>query len=232
MACFAQIGQGAAGSETAQYLGFFQQRLVAQVDFGEFPAQSAEFANPYNGLAADGAAHGLERVSVRRREIEQKTLAGVAQRVDRMVHLQRRFRRQPGTEGQDALRWMLLGVRHQQRGVAADLRAIVAGRPRDQDLRFRKQQRAQAVGLDLQVADVGAQPRLVPSRAQPRAHQQDRGHHRKAEQRQRRGQDRDFLVVEIEECRDHLPERQIAGISRRDRHQRGGAKSDQAVACQ
>ena len=52
----------------------------------------------------------------------------------------------------------LLGVlRHQQRHVAADLRAIVACGPRDQNLRLGEQQCAQTVGLDLQVLDVGAQ---------------------------------------------------------------------------
>jgi hypothetical protein len=54
----------------------------------------------------------------------------LAQRIDRMIHLQCRLRRQPGAEGKDALRLMLLGLlRHQKRGVAADLRAIVAGSP-------------------------------------------------------------------------------------------------------
>ena len=98
---------GRRGGETAQHLGLLQQRLVAEVGLGQFAAQAAEFANPYNGLAADGAAHGLDGVSIRGGQIEQKTLAGLAQRVDRVVHLQRRFRRQPGSEGQDALRRML-----------------------------------------------------------------------------------------------------------------------------
>ena len=193
------------GGETAQHLGFFQQRLVPEVGFGEFPAQPAEFANPYNGLAADGAAHGLEGVSIRGGEIEQKALAGLAQRIDRMIHPQRRFRRQPGSEGQNALRLILRGIRrHQQRDVAADLRAIVARRPRDQDLRLGEQQRAETVGLDLQALDVGAQPRLVVGGADPGAHQQDRRHHRKAEQRQRRRQHRDFLTIEIEEGRNRM----------------------------
>ena len=142
---------GCGGGEAAQHFGFFRQRLVPQIGFRQFPAQPGEFANPYNGLAADGAPHGFDGMSVRGGEIEQKTFAGLAQRVDRMVHLQRRFRRQPGSEGEDALRRLLLGVlRHQQRGVAADLRAVVARRPGYQDLRFREQQRPQAVGLDLQ----------------------------------------------------------------------------------
>ena len=156
---------GRRGGETAQHLGFFQQRLVPEVGFGQFPAQSAEFANPHDGLAADGAAHGLEGVSVRGGEVEQKALAGLAQRIDRMIHLQRRFRRQPGSEGEDALRLILRGIlRHQQRDVAADLRAIVAGRPRDQDLRLGEQQRAEPVGLDLQALRYrrAAAPRCWP----------------------------------------------------------------------
>ncbi len=102
---------GRGGGEIAQQLGLFLQRLVAQVRFGEFPPQAAEFANPHDGLAADGAAHRLDRAAVRGREVEQKPFAGFAQRVDRMVHLQRRFRRQPGSEGEDALGRILLGIR-------------------------------------------------------------------------------------------------------------------------
>ena len=48
------------GGEAAQHFGFFQQRLVPQVRLGQFAAQSAEFADPHDGLAADGAAHRLE----------------------------------------------------------------------------------------------------------------------------------------------------------------------------
>ena len=43
-------------------------------------------------------------------KIEQKAFAGLAQRVDGMIHLQRRFRRQPGSKGEDALRRILQGV--------------------------------------------------------------------------------------------------------------------------
>ena len=95
---------GHRGGEVAQQLGLFRKRPVTEVGFGQFPAQAAEFANPHNGLPPDGAAHRLDGAAVRGREIEQKTFAGLAQRVDRMVHLQRRFRRQPGSKGKDALR--------------------------------------------------------------------------------------------------------------------------------
>ncbi len=104
--------------------------------------------------------------------MEQKSLAMLAERVDGMIHLQRRFRRQPGSESEDALRLKLLGLlRHQKRGIAGDLRTIIAGRPRDQDLRLRKQQRAETVGLGLQLRDLGAQPRLPLGRTNPRTHQ-------------------------------------------------------------
>ncbi len=154
---------GRGGGEAAQHLGFFQQRLVPQIGFGEFPPHAAEFANPDNGLAADGAAHRLEGVAVRRGEVEQEAFAGLAQRIDRMIHLQRRLGRQPGAERQHALRLRgVLLLRQHQRNVAADLGAVVAGRPRNQDLRFGEQQRAEPVGLDLQALDVGTQPRLDP----------------------------------------------------------------------
>ncbi len=121
---------GYGSGEVAQQLGFFLQRPVAQIRFGEFTAQAAEFADPDNGLTADGAAHRLDGAAVRGRQIEQKAFAGPAQCIDGVIHLQRRFRRQPGSEGQDTLRRVLLGVlRDQQRGVAADLRAVVARSP-------------------------------------------------------------------------------------------------------
>ena len=78
---------GCRGGEAAQQFGFFLQRLVPQIGFREFPPYAAEFANPDNGLAADRAAHRLESVAVRGRQIEQKALAGFAQRVDRVIHL-------------------------------------------------------------------------------------------------------------------------------------------------
>ena len=132
-----------------------------------------------------------------------------------MIHLQRRLRRQPGSECEDALRRLLAILRHQQRNIAADLRTIVACRPRDQHLRFRKQQRAEPVGLDLQVSKFGAQPRFVVGGADARAHQQDRGDHGKAEHGQCRGQHRHLLAVEIEECRQRLFQQlQIAGAGR------------------
>src|SRR5207237_2636657 len=121
---------GRGGSKAAQHLGFLQKRLVPEDGFGQFLAQAGEFANPDDGLAADGAAHGLDGVSIRGREIEQKSLAMLAQRVDGMIHLQRRFRRQPGSEGEDALRLVLLGLRRQpKRSVDRDLRTSVACRP-------------------------------------------------------------------------------------------------------
>src|ERR1700730_17475130 len=100
-------------------------------------------------------------MSVRGGEVEQETFAGLAQRIDRMIHLQRRLRRQPGSERENALRLMLPGLlRNQKRGVAGDLRTIVACRPGDQDLRLREQQRAETVGLELQMLNIVAQPRL------------------------------------------------------------------------
>ena len=51
---------------------------MPQIGFRQFAAQSVEFANPNNGLAADGAAHGFHRVAIRGRKIEQEPLAGLA----------------------------------------------------------------------------------------------------------------------------------------------------------
>ena len=95
---------------------------------------------------------------------------------------------------------------HQQRGVARNPRAVVAGGPRDQDLRLGEQQRAVAVGLQLQPLDLAMQPRFALRGADAGVHQQDRGQHGKAEQGERRGQHRDFLPVEVEQGRDRVEE--------------------------
>ena len=228
---------GRRGDEAAEHLGLFQQRLVAEVGLGQLPAHPGKFPKPHNGLSADGATHGLDGAPVRGGQIEQEALAGFAQGVDRVIDLQCRFRWQPGSEREDALRQFL---RHQKGGVAADLRTVVAGGPGDQNLGFGEQQRAEAVGLTLQALNFGAQPHLACRRADPRTHEQDSRHDRKAEQRQRRRQRRDLLVVQIEEGGDGAQDRQIACMGRPDRDQRGGAdgnsngnpKGNQAVARQ
>ena len=88
---------------------------------------------------------------------------------------------------------------------------VVARGPGDQDLRLGEQERAQPVGLHLQVGDVGAQVEFRLAGANARAHQQDRRHHGKAEQRQRRRQRRKFLVIEVEQRRNGLRDGQVGG---------------------
>ncbi len=110
---------------------------MAQRHFGEIAPQSAEVADTHDGLAADGATHGFHGSAGRRDQIEQKALPGIAQRIDRMIDLQRRFRRQPGSERQKPLRLCCI-LRHQQRDIAADLRTVLARGPGDQNLRFRE----------------------------------------------------------------------------------------------
>ena len=183
--------------EAAQHLGLLQQRPVPEIGLGQFPPHAGQFANPYNGLAADGAADGFDGVSVRRGQVKQEPFAALAQNVDRAIHLLRRRRRQPGSERQDALRRFLGGERGD---VAADLRPILARGPGDQDLGLGKQQRAVAVGFALQALDFAAQAGLVPCRAQARSHQEDGGDDRKAEQRQRCRQRRELLMVHADEA--------------------------------
>ncbi|MHC2411284.1 hypothetical protein ACVJGC_003875 [Bradyrhizobium diazoefficiens] len=217
---------GCRRSEAAQHLGLVGERLVAQIGFGEIPAQAREFANPDNGLATDGAADGFQRMAMRGGQRQLEPVAAVAQRIHSVVHLERRFRRQPGSEGEHALRGGV--ARQHHRDVAGNLRAVVARRPGDQDLRLGEQQRAEAVGLELQFPDPRAQPRLVLRRAHARTHQQDRGHYREAEQRKRGGEHRKFLPVEVQQFRKCANE--VGGLSRRSRQQRRESAPDQAVA--
>ena len=150
-----------------------------------------------------------------------------------MVHLQRRFRRQPGPEGEDALRRIQQRVlRDQQRGVAADLGPVVACGPGDQDLGLGKQERAQPVGLDLQVGDVGAQAEFGSGGPNAGTHQEDCGHDGKAEQGERRRQRREFLMIEVEPGRNRLRDGQVAGKRGFRQRGQGGGERDQAVARQ
>ena len=50
--------------EAAQHLGLLNQRLMLQVHFSELSPQSGQFAQSHHGLAADGAAHRLDGVTV------------------------------------------------------------------------------------------------------------------------------------------------------------------------
>jgi len=179
-------------------------------------------------LAADGAADRLQGTSACRGQVELEPVAMFAQRIDGVIHLQRRLRRQPGSKGKHALR---RGVaRHHHGDVAGDLRAIIARGPGDQDLRLGEQQRAEAVRLELQLPDPGLQPRLVLRRADAYPHQQDRGHHREAEQGERGRQHRDLLPVEVQQCRKCIDE--VAGLRWRCRQQRCKSATEQAVARQ
>ena len=121
---------------------------------------------------------------------------------------------------------------HQKRGVARYPRAVVAGGPRDQDLRLGEQQCAVAVGLELQALDHCMQPRFAFRGADAGVHQQDRRQHGKAKQGQRRGQHRHFLPVELEQGRDRGEEAGIGGPGGRREGQCAGGESDHAIACQ
>ena len=98
--------------EAAQHLGFVGQRLVAQIGLGQIAAQAGKFANPDNGLAADGAADRFQRVAVGGGQRDLEAVTAFAQRIDGVIHLQRRFRRQPGSEGEHALRRRIAGQHH------------------------------------------------------------------------------------------------------------------------
>ena len=105
-------------------------------------------------------------------------------------------------------------------------------RPRDENLRFGEQQRAQAVALRLQAGDLDPQPHLAAGRAHAGAHQKDRRHHGKPEQRQRGGQNSEFLMVEVEPGRNGVRDGEFAGGGGSERQQKSGGESAQAVARQ
>ncbi|MGY4305002.1 hypothetical protein ACVIJ6_002245 [Bradyrhizobium sp. USDA 4369] len=218
-------GQG--GGERAQRLGLLAERLEPQLGLGELAAQARQFADAHDGLTANGAAHRLDGMAMRAGEMQQEAFAGLAQRIDRAIELQRRLRRQPAAEGEDALR-LILG--HEHRGVAGDLRAMAAGRPGDQDLRLGKQQRAVAIGLQLQRGDIGTQPRFLACGCQPRAHQRHGGDHREAKQRQHRRHLGDVLTAQFEQRRDCIRRHAIACKTRCRRSKRGRCEPDQALA--
>jgi hypothetical protein len=89
------------GCEGPQHLCFCQKTVVTQRHLGEVAPQTAKIADTHDGLAADGAAHRFHGAAGRRDKIEQKAFSGIAQRIDRVIHLQRRLRQQPGSERQN-----------------------------------------------------------------------------------------------------------------------------------
>ena len=217
------------GCEGPQHLGFFPQAVVAQRHLGEIAPQSAEVADPHDRLAADGAAHGFHRSPGRCEQVEQKAFACSAQRIDRMIHLQRRFRRQPGSERQNPQRLFCI-LRQQQRGVAADSGPVLARAPGNQNLRFCEQQRAEAIGFRLKLADFGAQPLLVGGSADARAHQQDGADHRETEHAQRHRQRGQVLPAEIREGVDQpIRQARFRGPCGRDVDKTGRASARDAA---
>ena len=88
-------------------------------------------------------------------------------------------------------------MRGHQRDITADLGPVVASRPGDQDLRLSEQQRTQPVGLNLKIGDVGAQPRFGTGGANAGAHQENGGDDGETDQRERRGQHREVLMIEV-----------------------------------
>jgi len=187
--------------EAAQRVALFCELAIAQRHFRQLAAEAGEFANPHDGLPANGAPHRLDGAAGGRREIEDKAFAGIEQRIDGVIHAQRRFRRQPGAESKDALRLMRLRIlRHHDGGVAGDFGTRFARSPGDQHLRLGEQQRAKAIGFGLHGMEFVAQLGLGARSAQPVAHQQDRTDHGKAEHGTAGGERCDFLAVEIDEA--------------------------------
>ena len=119
-----------ACGEAAQHLGLVLQRLEAPRHVGEFAAQAAEFADPHDRLAADGAAHRLDR-----RGRSTSSDAAGRLRPCRAAHRRRGRSAAPAPAAARcrtparAAAACLRVVRQQQRGVAADLRPVVAGAP-------------------------------------------------------------------------------------------------------
>ena len=120
LARLAEIGQGAAAAKprsiSVSSTSALCRRLVSAVPAQPPSSRSGQWPG------RDGGAHRLEGVAVGAGEVEQETFAGLAQRVDRMVHLQRRFRRQPGSERQDALRPRACG------GITSAISPLIWGR--------------------------------------------------------------------------------------------------------
>ena len=200
---------GRGGGEVAQQFGFFLQRLVAQVRFGEFAAHAAEFANPDNGLAADGAAHRLDGAAGRGGEVEQKSLAGFAQ-----AH---RPRDRSAAPVPAAARFRRRGCAAASRpSTSSEMSPLIRGRssPAAQEISTCGSANSSARSRSAWACkrrDLDAQPQFVARGAQPGAHQKDRRHHGKAEQRQRGGQNREFLVIEVEPGRNRVRNGEIAG---------------------
>ena len=171
LARLAQIGQGAAARQSRAAFRFLPAAPCAAGSFRRVPgairssSQIRTMAWPPMARPMASMACPVEVV-----RLSRKPSPGIAQRVDGMIHLQRRFRRQPGSEGEDALR-LIAGHPAASAATVSPLisRAIVARRPRDQDLRLREQQCARnRSAWACRSAIVGAQSQSRFARARSR----------------------------------------------------------------
>ncbi len=110
----------------------------------------------------------------------------------------------------------------------------VVRRPGDQDLRLGQQQRIDAVDRRARPDLVVAGGKLDLGEAPARAHQQDRGHHREAQDAERERERGDLVPVEREQCREIGVEgrergrgtRRFRGAGRRERERGAGSGRD------
>ena len=147
------------------------------------------------------------------------------QRLDRALHLLRRRRLQPGAEGEHALRHM---AGNEDGRVAHDVRLVGGGRPVDQHLRLRQQQRLEPVDLGMQRFVLFARGRLHALGLAAGAHQHERCERRERQERDGEGERGDILAAErqsgaVNGVDDGAPG---AGLGLCRRAQRDGKKSD------
>jgi hypothetical protein len=91
-------------------------------------------------------------------------------------------------------------IRGDDGGIAENFRLLARCRPGDNDLRLGQKQRLRAIEIGLDLDESIARCDFVLSGARSRAHQRDRGHHGKAQDRGRERQGGEFVAIQARQC--------------------------------
>ncbi len=195
--------------------------LVARAELGELVLDAAHLAQPQDRAPADDLPLGFDDAVRQGRDRHREADAAGAQRIDRALHVARFVGLEPGAEGEHPVGRIGAG---DQAGVTDDLGVVGRRRPGNEDLRLRQQQRIGAVDRRPRRDALVARGGLRVAEALARAHQQDGGDDREAQNPQRERERDELVPVELQEGRDigvdrgAVADRGVLGARRRERN--------------
>ena len=168
------------------------------MQIGEFALDAGNLLDAQDRAPADHLALGFDRPARKRGQHCGKPDAARAQRLDRRFHYPRLVRFEPGAEGEHPMR---RGAGDES-GISDDVRHLGAGRPGHQELGLGAQQRMHPIDLALERDCFVVGGGLAFGEAAAGAHEADRRHHRKAQNRQQQREPGHIVAVKLRQGRD------------------------------